>query len=181
MDNKTLRRIFFFGLFVFALYLGFILNDLFKSHYARFIAEDKLLFQVSELTQKDKAYLNDMIIANKVHTATFALDRIVDFYERLFGVLIILTTISGIFGFLYVRNSHTKDIIEQIEISLEEKGEAYKLIKRFIGDKIQEHIESGNLGVEREMINKIEQRVDNLECWRESINDQVDVGTQRIK
>lgn len=78
------------------------------------IIKDKIIFDVQNLSTQDITFLNSLISANKLHTAEFAFDKIVGFYETLITVIIAISAAFGIIGYLYIKNSHQRDIEDGI-------------------------------------------------------------------
>ncbi len=78
------------------------------------IAKDKIIFDVQNLNNQEITFLNSLISANKLHTAEFAFDKIVSFYETLITVIIAISAAFGIIGYLYIKNSHQRDIEDGI-------------------------------------------------------------------
>lgn len=78
------------------------------------IAKDKIIFDVQNLNNQEIAFLNSLISANKIHTAEFAFDKIVSFYETLITVIIAISAAFGIIGYLYIKSSHQRDIEDGI-------------------------------------------------------------------
>lgn len=78
------------------------------------IAKDKIIFDVQNLNNQEVIFLNSLISANKLHTAEFAFDKIISFYETLITIIITISAAFGIIGYLYIKNSHQRDIEEGI-------------------------------------------------------------------
>lgn len=78
------------------------------------IAKDKIIFDVQNLNNQEVMFLNSLISANKLHTAEFAFDKIISFYETLITIIITISAAFGIIGYLYIKNSHQRDIEDGI-------------------------------------------------------------------
>lgn len=89
------------------------------------IIKDKIIFDINNLSRSEQKFLNSLIMANKIHTAEFAFDRIVHFYENLITIILGLSAFLGISGYLYIKSSHQRDIEEGIySFSNSKQGES---------------------------------------------------------
>lgn len=120
-----IRCICLFGVFVSGVVFCWVLLEPFWLN----IVKDKIIFDVNELNDDEIVYLNSLINANKLHTAEFAFDKIISFYENLITTIIAISAVFGVIGYLYIKNSHKRDIEDGIYIFCNSKyGE--NLLKR---------------------------------------------------
>lgn len=111
IKNHTTKR---FWIRCFCLLIVFIAGVLFTilvfQPFWLNILEDKIIFATQELTKEETEILTKLIAQNKIHVAEFAFERIIGFYEQLITWTIGTFAVFGILGYLYIKNSHIRDI-----------------------------------------------------------------------
>ena len=116
------------------------------------IMRDKIIFDVNELNNEELRFLQSLITSNKLHTAEFAFDKIVSFYENLISIIITISTLLGVIGYLYIKNSHHRDIEDGIYAFCNSKQGEIILInhakensKEYFQKAFNESLNDGNL------------------------------------
>lgn len=112
------------------------------------IIHDRIIFNTQNLTQQEQNFLNLMISNDKLHTSEFVIERLVDFYETLITILIWISALGGIGGYLYIKCSHQRDITEGIQDYItSDVGNLVikKQIKEQVSEFVVESLNSGDL------------------------------------
>lgn len=78
------------------------------------IIRDATIFDINKLSEHDIKILNLMISQNKIYTADFVIERLINFYEMLIQFLIGAFAILAISGFIYIKFSYRRDINEAL-------------------------------------------------------------------
>lgn len=74
--------------------------------------QNKIIFNVDNLTERELKILQGLITSNKIHTADFVFERLIQFYEHIITILVSVSAFLGIIGYLYIKNSHQRDIYD---------------------------------------------------------------------
>lgn len=153
-------------LFIFAVGVGFAICSMLLCPFAIHILHDKVIFDVNSLTSVDEKYLLTLLHEGKIHTANFAMEQIVQFYQTLLTTMVGLGTLGGFLGFLYIRNSHTRDIREGLQYEIKSE-DSRKVLRKELDELIKKEKAEGELGVQLEKITDLEQRIISLENLQE--------------
>lgn len=76
--------------------------------------QNKIIFDTNNLTNVEIKFLENLISENKIYTADIIFERLIHFYENLITVIVSITAFLGIIGYLYIKNSHQRDIYDGI-------------------------------------------------------------------
>lgn len=162
LENKALNVGSFFICFI----LGFIVCAMFFGPFAIHVLKDNVIFDTNSLTSVDEKLLLTLIRDGKIHTADFAIERIIEFYQTLLAVVVSLGGFGGLLGFLYIRQSHSRDITEGIRT---EVNSSYSrcIFKEELDTLLKKEKTEGDIGIQLEKITDLEQRIRNLENIQE--------------
>ena len=80
------------------------------------IIQDKIIFTTNELTNEEITFIQNLVSTNKIHMADFVFERLIHFYENLITIIVSISAFLGIIGYLYIKNSHQRDIYDGMGI-----------------------------------------------------------------
>ena len=159
------------------------------------VIQESVLFDVNNLTAVEQNFLQDMINENKIHSADFVFERIIHFYENLITIIVSISAFLGIIGYLYIKNSHQRDIYDGI-YSLFDSKMGLNLLNDIIttsskkyfeaefnksmnyGDLKALQVATQNNSEENEEISK---RLNILETQIEKLSDNKNIDTEKIE
>ncbi len=159
------------------------------------ILKDKIIFDVQNLNATEADFLNTLINTNKVHTADFVFERMIHFYESLITIIVGISAVFGVIGYLYIKNSHQRDIYEGIH-SLFNSHIGINLLENIITTNAKKHFTSEfnkslndgelkNLQVitqnNAEEIETILNRLNIIETQLEKIPSSINADTNKIE
>ena len=146
-----LRMLCFFLVFIAGIAFCWILFEPFWLD----VVKDKIIFDTNNLTNQDVKYLHELISANKMHTAEFAFDRLIQFYEHVITIIISFTAGLGIIGYCYIKSSHQRDIEEGI-YSFCSSTHGKNILKEYIKEMAQDYFkESFNRALNEDVLKGI--------------------------
>ncbi|MEI8390371.1 MAG: hypothetical protein WCG23_10870 [bacterium] len=167
---KFIKKYYGSILFIFAIVIvSFVLYGVFLEPYAIRLLEDRIIFGVQNLSAEDLKYLNKMIVLKKVHTGDFVLERIIGFYQTLLATVIGIAALGSFVGFLYIRNSHKRDICDEIEKEISSDS-----TKKIIETEINKILNAEDLKVKVDNIAELEDRLEQVEKIANILSEQID-------
>lgn len=105
------------------------------------IIQDKIIFTTNQLSNDEINFLHGLISSNKIHTADFVFERLIHFYENLITIIVSISAFLGIIGYLYIKNSHQRDIYDGI-YSLFNSDMGLNLLKDIINKDAKKYFEA---------------------------------------
>ncbi len=105
------------------------------------IIQDKIIFTTNKLTNEEVTLIHNLIYTNKIHTADFVFERLIHFYENLITIIVSISAFLGIIGYLYIKNSHQRDIYDGI-YSLFNSDMGLNLLKDIINKDAKKYFEA---------------------------------------
>ncbi|MBR1680250.1 hypothetical protein IJ707_00500, partial [bacterium] len=93
------------------------------------------------LTNEEVTFIHNLISTNKIHTADFVFERLIHFYENLITIIVSISAFLGIIGYLYIKNSHQRDIYDGI-YSLFNSDMGLNLLKDIINKDAKKYFEA---------------------------------------
>ena len=158
---------------ILAFFLGFIFYSLLIEPFALNLLKDRIIFDVQKLSLEDVKYLNKMIVLNKIHTGDAAIGSIINFYQTLLTTVIGISTLGGLIGFLYIKNSHKRDICEGIQKEISSEYGRY-VIEKEMSRLLNIERESGDLKLQSDNIEELDKRLEEVEKLTNILSENID-------
>lgn len=91
-----------------------IIGVAFVCPFATEVLAERTIFVKDELFEKELKSLISLVETKKIYTIDFVMERMVSFYQQLITYLLGLFAITGLLGYLYIKNSNKADIQEEV-------------------------------------------------------------------